>query len=220
MNPVFAIFDPYIIDQTLAATLAAIRAPAFLPDALNAELFENHFLTWIGCIIAAFIFTKMGNVRRQRSLVQIGVSTIMITLLWMLAANIVDTPGERLDLAHRRLLAAAIKKDIPAIRNALDPTFRFGPLDRDGLALAADASLKTFTIQRNTITKYEPRIEHPLAQSNISVVSQITGAGPIVTRWKLQWEDDPTSDWRLTGIITWYLNDQEQPANGTFPKGP
>ena len=106
------------------------------------------------------------------------------------------------------------------IKAALDPSFTFGPLDRDGLALAVEASLKTFTIKRNIVTRYEPRIECPLAQSNVSVLTQIEGSESIVTRWNLQWQDDPATDWRLVRIIKWYLKDQEMPADGTFPKAP
>ncbi len=221
MNPYFTIADPHIIGQTLCAPLAVIRAPLFLPESINSLLFENHFLAWIACIIAGFVLTKLGTSRRQRRLMHMGFSVVMVTMLWMLAAYVVDTPAERLDQAHRRILAAAQRKDIAAIKAELADSFQFGPFDRAGLLQTVDASLKTFNIKSNIITSYDSQINNDKAASDLTVFSELDGAsaGNCKTRWHLVWHDYG-KDWQLLRIENWSLNDQPMPAGGGFPKAP
>jgi hypothetical protein len=222
MNPHFTILPTHIIGQTLLTPLAGIRSPAGLPESVSSTLFETHFLVWGICIIVAFILTRMGARRRQRSLAKAGFIIMMTTMLWMIAAYAVDTPAERLSAAHQRLLTAAQNKDIAGIKALLVPTFRFGPLDRDELASAVDASLKTFTIKSNVIRKYSSAVNDTHAGSEINVLSTLDGsaAGTYLTKWELEWEDNAEDGWRLGRIVKWYLNDHEMPASEGFPHAP
>jgi len=227
MNPVLGscIADAHIIGQTFFATLAGIRAPTFpagsLPAAIVSELFESHFTAWIGCIVIGFILSKIAQMRRQRALAQTALTLVLLTTAWMLAAYLVDTPAERLLFAHKRLLAAAQRKDMGGIQSVLDEKFAFGPLDRAGLVKEVEASLKTFTIKSNMIRSYEAQLGDRQARSAISVVSQLDGtaAGTYLTQWQLVWQDYG-ADWQLERIDGWKLNNQPMPAEDGFPKAP
>jgi hypothetical protein len=201
-----------IIGQTPLGALPisgilALRSPGFLPEAM----FETHWLYWVAAAVVAVILLHLGRSRADKYLLRIGLIVGALTVLWVAAAMVFDTPGERLRAAHNALAEAATANDVDKIVSYLAPDFRSTAL---GITVSADAKdnlaaiLKSAGIRKNHITAYSSERSGSNATTRLTVITESSN-GAVKTSWQLFWEDIPGSDWKITTADLLKINDQE-----------
>jgi len=196
-----------IIGQTPSQTLAAFRAPHFLPNAL----LEHRPILWLILMIAGLIALYMARQRRERRVQLVAAALLMATLCWFLLAQLFVSSAQRLEAVHHRILAAAQAKDIPAVMNNLAATFHWGPLTKDAMPTMVQASLDSITVKAFYVAKYESDIETDEAQTRIAV-TVYTDAGQFPTQWQLHWHDEANADWQLVAVEQSKVGDQNMPT--------
>jgi hypothetical protein len=212
LSPAAGLASLPIIGQTPLAALRipdilAVRSPGFLPEVI----FETHWLYWVAGAAVALILLHLGRSRADKNLFRIGLILAAGTVLWVAAALLLDTPGERLRDAHNALAEAATKNDVDKILTYLAPNFRSTAL---GITVSADAKdnlaaiLKSAGIRKNHITAYTSERSGNAATTHLTVITESSN-GAVKTSWQLFWEDLPDSDWKINTADLLKINDQD-----------
>jgi hypothetical protein len=219
----FLLVDPSIIGQTplcpSAGVLAVLRSPSFLPDALAAALFERHLAWWVAAAAIGAVLMFLGRSRADRRLDRIGTVALAAVALWVVAAVLLDTPGERLYTAHTGLAAAAKEGDADKVVGYFDTHFIAPQLNITSATVARDevaSRLKEYGIQETYITAYDNRRRGSTAVTAITAITK-TNAYTLKSSWQLDWEDMPGSDWRIVHAELTRLNDQAIPPTQLIP---
>ena len=182
-----------------AISLAALRAPRFLPRQCSGFLFASHWTWWlVGAILAATL-VWLGHTRQQRRLFAAGLGVAAVVAVWALAASLVNTPAERLYAVHAAILRDASEQRAEPIAAYFAPDFVWGPFDRAQMLRNIDAALANYHIGASVVRYYHGTIDGRAGRSQINVFTQ-TDAGPVITKWNLEWYDQPGGDWQLTGV--------------------
>ncbi len=217
---------PSIAETTtsVGAALAAFRAPAGLPLHIQAILFEKHWSWWIALLAAALVVRMIGRVQQSRLAVRVGWILVAMVIAWFALDMVVITPRERLLIAHSAVAKAAGNQDIATIVHYLGKDFQSPSLD---VLKTANAEaeirdrLNTYGIKKNTITHYASEILPGGTQAVTHITVRTESAvGPVVTHWKLEWEDEPDSDWRIHYAAMIGIGDQPVGEMQVIPKSP
>jgi len=190
--------------------------PGFLPESITAVLFENHYVWWIALLVlgAALIFAARS--RGDRRILRAGQSVLAVTLLWVVAARSFDTPSERLRAAHVGLADATAKADVNRILTYFEPGFTVeaGPVNiQPDMTVAAAkeriaAGLKQYGIKETTFRQYAITLN-----ANGMAVSRFTALTlaeqPLLTTWRVSWDDVAGQDWRIHNATLVKIGDQE-----------
>lgn len=195
----------------------ALRSPAFLPNGVAAFLFENHFAWWLGAGVLGAVLIYLARARGKGNLMRAGQMLLGLTLLWILAAFAIDSPGERLYWAHTALATAVEKADIEQILSHFEPNFTAPNLHIDGDTLTAarneiGARLKEYGIRESKITTFASTVyANHTADSRFTVLT-VSEAGLIKSTWRLFWDDETGSDWKIDNAILEKLGDTNIPT--------
>lgn len=206
----------------MPGTLGYVRAPGWLPGGVSESLFTPHWVYAIGLLVAGLLLWFFAPKNLRKPLRRGGAGLVLIAVGWMLLALLFDSPGERLNALHTRIVEAASAGDGAAIVGVLAPDFRFGTAGKTDMGLQVDTTLKMLKPKSNLIRFYEATISDERASTKINIFTTLDSAaniptGPYLTKWQLSWRDDPASDWQLTAIEHWYMSDgktdTEMPTN-------
>jgi len=200
----------------LPAMIADVRAPGFLPESLAGVLFENHFVWWIALVVlgAALIFAARS--RGERRLLRAGQIVLAVTVLWIVAAQLFATPGERLYAAHLGLADATAKADVDRILSYFEDKFSVeaGPVNvQPDMALSAAkdriaAGIKQYGIKETMIRAYEATLNTDgTAVSRFTAFTQ--AEQPLLTTWRVSWDDVAGQDWRIHHASLMKIGEQE-----------
>ncbi len=178
--------------------LIAIRLPAGVP-VLIAEM---HWGYWL-CLAAAGVFLLWLGWQQKNKIEKIsGGALLAILLLWVVLSAILVSPAERLYQAHQDLADAATRHDVRAILNFFESGVNI-PVIKYGQGQTAEeqieSRLKLYGIKNNTIQNVDIQISGPSAITQLRILTQ-SDFGPVQTTWRLEWADQPQSDWRIVGI--------------------
>ena len=199
--------------------ILALRTPVFLPPALSALLFENHWVWWIAVLAVAAALAFVGRTKANHSLLYTGGALISLIIVWAALALAVFTPAERLRNAHRALADAAAHGDMDKILSFLDPDFVC-----TNLSIHLDASptmareeirsrLKEYGISELYITRYQSSASQSSALTHITLIARAQSIGPVQTSWQLSWKDIPGADWKITSATLTALGDSPVPPD-------
>ena len=177
-----------------------LRAPA-LPSSLAGFLFEDHWLWWVVLLVVAGVLLLVGQVRVERRLVRGGLALLVLTLLWGLAAQLLDTPAERLHAVHVGLAKAAQAHDVDAILGYCEPRFSMESININPNTADAKKEIKSridqFNIKGTTFTRYEVTLNGDGTATTRFVALTESDMGALLTTWQVFWEDVPGQDWRI-----------------------
>ena len=153
--------------------------------------------------------------RADRRLGQAGTIAVGITLLWALAATLIDTPAERLYAAHTALSDAVKRGDVDKIVSYLAPDFTtinlgIGPDSHPKELIAA--ILKENGVKETKIISYTCIQKESSALTSINVLTTM-GQGSFLSGWQLSWDDMPHDDWKIRNARLLTLNNEKVPEN-------
>jgi len=202
----------------------ALRTPGFLPESMAGVLFENHYVWWIAIVLlgAALIFAA--RTRGDRRLLRAGQIVLGVTVVWIVVAQLFETPGERLYAAHVGLADATAKADVERILSYFEDKFSVeaGPVNiqPDAAASAAKdriaAGLKQYGIKETYFRKYEVTLNADgTAVSRFTAFTQADQ--PLLTTWRVSWDDVAGQDWRIHNATLVKIGDQEIRAGDFGP---
>ncbi len=186
--------------------LAAVRAPGFLPG----FLFENQWWIWIAMagLAGALGWMRLGKWAG---------GVVAVLAVWVGLAAVFVTPGERLEAAHRGIVNAAQTRNCDALCGYLASDFSFGVMGKTEMRIGLKAVLEWARFESNRVRFYEGKVEGDLASSQVNVLTLMDAksgqGGPYVSKWWLEWRDEPGADWKLVRVRKWVLNEQEMPAD-------
>ena len=204
--------------------LLALRAPGFLPESMAGVLFANHFVWWIAILVLGAALIFVARSRGDRRLLRAGQIVLAVTVLWIVAAQLIETPGERLRAAHRALADATAKADVDRILSYFEPNFsaEAGPVNiqPDMAASAAKdriaMGLKQYGIKETIIRAYEATLNADgTAVSRFTAFTQ--AEQPLLTTWRVSWDDVAGQDWRIHNATLVKIGDQEIRAGDFGP---
>jgi hypothetical protein len=196
--------------------ILALRTPRFLPDSVMGVLFENHYMWWVALLLLGAVLVFVARSRGDRRLLRAGQIVLGVTLLWIIVARLVETPSERLYAAHLGLADATAKADVDRILSYFAPNFSVeaGPvaIQPDVTVAAAKeriaAGLKQYGIKETTYRQYALTLN-----SDGTAVSRFTALTladqPLLTTWRVSWDDVAGQDWRIHDATLVKLGDQE-----------
>lgn len=197
------------------SSLAVLRAPLFVP----ATLFETHLALWLTAVAIGAIALAWGHMRNHLRTQQAGAAILALSILWIAAAIIFDTPAERLHKAHVAMAADAERGDIDGLIQYLAPEFTIegvafpseaGTPDRQQLA----AQLRESHIREVSIRHYESTLTSASDAQTTVTVLVASDAIPPLTTWRVTWKDIPNADWRITAARLIRVGDEAVPAGG------
>ena len=196
--------------------ILALRTPGFLPDSVMGVLFENYYMWWVALLLLGAVLVFVARSRGDRRLLRAGQMVLGVTLLWIIVARLVETPSERLYAAHLGLADATAKADVDRILSYFAPNFSVeaGPvnLQPDMSVSAAKeriaAGLKQYGIKETTYRQYAITLN-----ADGTAVSRFTALTladqPLLTTWRVSWDDVAGQDWRIHDATLVKLGDQE-----------
>ena len=196
--------------------ILALRTPGFLPESMAGVLFANHFVWWIAVVVLGAALIFVARSRGERRLLRSGQVVLAVTVVWIAAAQLFETPGERLYAAHVGLADATAKADVERILNYFEDKFSVeaGPVNIQPdvmVATAKDriaAGLKQYGIKETYFRKYEVTLNADgTAVSRITAFTQ--GEQPLLTTWQVSWDDVAGQDWRIHNATLVKIGDQE-----------
>ena len=195
--------------------ILALRAPSFLPTWLLSALFENHYAIWIAVLALGGVLVFVARSRADRRVLRAGQVVLGVTLLWVVAARLIDTPAERLYAAHLGLANAVAKNDVDRILGYFKNDFNAeaSPVKVLHGMPAAEvkqqiaASLKEFGIKDTYIRAYAFTL--PSSGTADTHFTALTVANePLLTTWDVSWDDVPGQDWRIANATLVKIGDQ------------
>ncbi len=200
--------------------ILAVRAPGILPAWLLALLFENHYFVWAAVLALGAGLIFVARSRGDRQWLRAGQIVLGVTLLWIVAARVMDTPAERLYAAHTGLADAVAKNDVDGILGYFKPSFsaNAGPVQIvSGMPTAAAKkeiadSLKEYGIRGTIIRGYKVTLNSDgTATTNFVALTQANE--PLLTTWDVYWEDVPGEDWRIGSATLVKIGEQSVQAS-------
>jgi hypothetical protein len=207
--------------------MLAVRAPSFLPAGLLAALFENHYLIWIAVLALGGVLVFVARAREDRRVLRAGQVVLGVTLLWIVAARLVDTPAERLFGAHLGLASAVAKNDVDRILSYFKNDFsaEAGPVkvlhgmpEAESKKQIAD-SLKEFGIKDTYIRAYAITvIGAGAAETHFTALT--VANQPLLTTWDVSWEDVVGQDWRIANATLVKIGEQTIQPGDFSPRLP
>ncbi len=136
---------------------------------------------------------------RQIKLLALGGGIVAAGLLWALIGWIVVTPGERLQDDIHKILNAATHQDMVEIQNYLAPDAVFDGWDKARIVSELNYRLSHIRLTANYLRSIHMRRQGRHAQTNIVVLSIARDYGPLITRWRLIWQDHRRpGHWQIT----------------------
>jgi hypothetical protein len=196
--------------------ILAVRAPTFLNESLLGLLFENHYAWWIAMLLLGAVLIFVARSRTDRRLLRAGQVVLALTLVWIVAARLIDTPAERLHAAHLALADATAKGDVDRILNYFEANFSVsaGPVVIQPDTTTPDArnliakNLKEYGIKETIFRAYEITLNADATA--VSRFTALTNADqPLLTTWRVSWDDVAGQDWRIHNATLVKIGDQE-----------
>jgi hypothetical protein len=194
----------------------ALRTPGFLPESITRVLFENHYVWWVAILLLGAVLVFAARSRGDRRMLRVGQIVLGVTLLWIVAAQLLVTPGERLYAAHLGMADAAAKADVNRILSYFEPNFSVeaGPVNIQPVMTTSAAreliaaSLKQYGIKETVIRTYDATL-----YADGTAVSHFTALTladqPLLTTWRVSWDDVAGQDWRIHIATLVKIGDQE-----------
>jgi len=181
--------------------ILALRSPNFFSPSLAGFLFESHYLWWLALLVLGGVVLLVAYKRLDKRLTRAGVGVVALTLLWALAAFLIETPAERLYAAHVGLAKAAEKHDVDAIVGYCDPQFalKFTEISPniDEAKKQIKGYMDSLNIKDTTFTRYDITLNPDgTAVTNFVAITRTDG-GALQTTWRIIWADLPDQDWRI-----------------------
>ena len=193
----------WIVEPSLAGVLANLRAPPFLP----AAIFEMHLTWWVVAAAIGGVLIVLARRQADLKLLRAGQGVLVVTLLWILAAQTLDTAGERLHKVHHTLAAATEKADVETIVGYFDTSFSgvdlgVQSMTREDAREVLTEVFKTIAPKEIKIWGYEVQFlpDGTAAVTRITVIARVMDLGPSQTRWEISWADSPGADWRIVSV--------------------
>jgi hypothetical protein len=198
----------------------ALRAPA-IPQSLSALLFENHYLYWIVLLILGAVLLVLARQRRDRRILGAGQVLLALTLLWALAARLLETPAERLYAVHLGLASAAGKHDVDQILSYCEAKFSMDSInihpDTADAKKEIQSRLDQLGIKETTFRQYAITLNGDGTAVTRFTALTLSDAGPIVTTWQVSWDDLPESDWKLHNATLLKIGNQDVGPGSLMP---
>jgi hypothetical protein len=193
------------------AMILALRAPESFPQPLSRFLFEHQPLWWIALGVLGGILILVARSRGNRRMRLGGITLLVATVLWLAAAMLVESSGERLRTTHSSLARAVQNGDVDVILTFFAPQFTVDALNINPHTADAKKEFKS-RLDHAGIKETVFRAYHATLNSDRTAVSRFTALtlsdmGPILTTWEVQWEDVPGEDWKIHMAILRQIGD-------------
>ncbi len=181
-------------------------------------LFEYRPFFWLAIALPGMAALWMGYSRGRRPVALTGGVILLLLALWIVIAQIVVTPRERLTDRQSLLAGAAAKSNMHDLMRFLAPNVQFGPWNRQEIKNQLASRLAAAQITGNFIRRGTTEIHGRNAVTRISVWTQTSRFGPVLSNWRLTWQDGPRpKNWQVVGIRLLQINHHPMPPGSVIP---
>ncbi len=193
------------------------RLPDHFPTALW-PLFEFQPFFWLAIALPGVATLWIGYSSGRRPVMRTGYLVLVLLALWITVAHIVVTPRERLVDRQNLLAEAAAESNMHDLMQLLAPDVQLGPWNRQEIKTELASRLASAQVTGNYIRSSRTQIHGRNAVTRISVWTQTRQFGPILSSWRLNWQDGPRpKNWRLVRIRLLQINHHHLPPGSVIP---
>ncbi len=181
-------------------------------------LFEFQPFFWLAVALPGMAALWICYSRGRRLVARAGWLILLLLAVWIAVAQVVVTPRERLEDRQNLLARAAAESNIHDLMLLLAPNVQFGPWNRQEMKTELASRLAAAHITGNFIRSSTNEIHGREAVTLIAVWTQTRDFGPILSRWRLTWQDEPRPEnWRVVGLRLLQLNHHHMPPGSVIP---
>jgi len=188
-------------------------------SSLAELLLENPWPVVVAMLAVSAVLRTVGKRQDQPKAVSASWLALLVGLGVYVTATLVDTDREQLIDRTQAFVAATSPADEAALTALLaDRAVLMGPGgdvwdDLTGAFIAEE--LREHNVQDNTMRAVNASaIRRGVGLSTLGVSSRL-GGYPMRTQWEIQWQKDPQSRWRITGM-KWLSFNQQDPSPNLY----